>query len=177
MCDKRLCNCAKKAMGSPSKIAASLEEDFAKFEQMESKSLLKKHLTREIFDAIKQKQTSYGSGLKDAIQSGLKHPDSGVGVYAPDPEAYSVFAQLFDLIIQDYHGGFGPSDVHPAMDFGDPSTLGNLDPEAKFVISTRVRCGRSLEGYPFNPTMTKAHYIEIQDKVRVPEEEPVPTVL
>ena len=33
------------------------------------------------------------------IQSGLENLDSGVGLYAPDAEAYSVFAPLFDPII------------------------------------------------------------------------------
>ena len=29
-----------------------------------------------------------------------------MGVYAPDAEAYTVFADLFDPIIEEYHGGF-----------------------------------------------------------------------
>ena len=33
------------------------------------------------------------------IQSGLENLDSGIGIYAPDAEAYSVFAPLFDPII------------------------------------------------------------------------------
>lgn len=32
-------------------------------------------------------------------------------------------------------------------------------------MSTRVRCGRSMEGYPFNPCLTEAQYAEMQDKV------------
>jgi hypothetical protein len=51
----------------------------------------------------------------------------------------------------DYHGGFKKTDKHPAKDFGDVSVFGDLDPTGEFVVSTRVRCGRSMEGYPFNP--------------------------
>jgi len=40
-----------------------------------------------------------------------------------------------------------------------------VDPEGKYVISTRVRCGRSLEGYPFNPCLTEAQYQEMEQKV------------
>merc|ERR1711922_105254 len=47
----------------------------------------------------------------------------------------------------------------------DVETLGNLDPEGQFIISTRVRCGRSMEGYPFNPCLTEAQYKEMEDKV------------
>jgi hypothetical protein len=35
----------------------------------------------------------------------VENLDSGVGVYAPDAEAYEVFAPLFDPIIEEYHGG------------------------------------------------------------------------
>lgn len=58
--------------------------------------------------------------------------DSGVGIYAPDAESYSTFADLFDPIICDYHTGFKPGDKHPPRDFGDVETLGNLDPEVSF---------------------------------------------
>lgn len=61
----------------------------------------------------------------------MENLDSGVGVYAPDAESYSAFADLFDPIICDYHTGFKPGDKHPARDFGDIETLGNLDPEVK----------------------------------------------
>jgi arginine kinase len=101
----------------------------------------------------------------DVIQSGLKNPDSNIGVYACDPEAYTVFAGLFDPIIEEYHEGFKSTDIHPAANWGDYSDLPKLDPGNKYIISTRIRCARSLENYPFNPTMTKDHYFEIQDKV------------
>ncbi|KAJ8926968.1 hypothetical protein NQ314_020625 [Rhamnusium bicolor] len=90
--------------------------------------------------------------------------DSGVGIYAADPEAYTLFAELFDPIIQDYHLGFKKSDTHPATDWG-PLDVGNVDPQGEFVISTRVRCGRSVEGYPFNPCLTEAQYKEIESKM------------
>ncbi|KAK8762479.1 hypothetical protein V5799_026255 [Amblyomma americanum] len=45
------------------------------------------------------------------------------------------------------------------------NTLVNVDPEGQYVISTRTRCGRSLEGYPFNPCLTEAQYREMENKV------------
>jgi creatine kinase len=106
-----------------------------------------------------------GATLLDVIQSGIENPDSGVGVYAPDAESYTVFADLFDPIIEEYHKGFKKTDKHPPCDLGDVSTLKNVDPEGKYVISTRVRCGRSMEGYPFNPCLTEAMYKEMEEKV------------
>lgn len=142
-----------------------LEAGFTKLANSDSKSLLKKHLTREVFDALKTKKTSFGSTLLDCIQSGVENLDSGCGIYAPDAEAYTVFADLFDPIIEEYHTGFKKTDKHPPKDFGDVDTLGNLDPTGEYIVSTRVRCGRSMEGYPFNPCLTEAQYKEMEDKV------------
>ena len=52
--------------------------------------------------------------------------------------------------------------MHPACDFGDPSQFGDLDPEGQYVVSTRIRCGRSVQGFPFNPNMTEAQYSELE---------------
>ncbi|XP_045449392.1 arginine kinase [Melitaea cinxia] len=142
-----------------------LEAGFSKLQASDSKSLLKKYLTREVFDNLKNKKTSFGSTLLDVIQSGIENLDSGVGIYAPDAEAYTVFADLFDLIIEDYHNGFKKTDKHPPKNWGDVETLGNLDPTSEFIVSTRVRCGRSMEGYPFNPCLTEAQYKEMEEKV------------
>lgn len=139
-------------------VLTKLEDGFAKLQASDSKSLLKKYLTKEVFDSLKEKKTSFGSTLLDCVQSGFENHDSGVGIYAPDAEAYSLFAELFDPIIEDYHKGFKKTDVHPACEFGDVNSFGNVDPDGAFVISTRVRCGRSLEGYPFNPCLTEAQY-------------------
>lgn len=157
--DKKSCNMVDQA------TLDKLEAGFTKLSGTESKSLLKKYLTKEIFDQLKTKKTQLGATLLDVIQSGVENPDSGVGIYAPDAESYTVFADLFDPIIEDYHGGFKKTDKHPPKDFGDVDTLGNLDPAGEFVVSTRVRCGRSLEGYPFNPCLTEAQYKEMEEKV------------
>merc|ERR1711931_531231 len=124
-----------------------------------------KYLTRDVLDQLKDKKTKLGATLLDVVQSGFENLDSGVGVYAPDAEAYSLFAPLFDPIIEDYHVSFSQTDKHPAKDFGDVDSLVNVDPEGKYVVSTRVRCGRSMEGYPFNPCLTEAQYKEMEEKV------------
>merc|ERR1712131_294451 len=114
-------------------IQEKLEAGFAKLQAADNcKSLLKKYLTREVLDKTKDLKTSFGSTLLDVVQSGMENLDSGVGVYAPDAESYSLFADLFDPIIEDYHTGFKSGDKHPARDFGDVETLGNLDPEAQY---------------------------------------------
>jgi len=131
-------------------------------------SLLKKYFTEDVMNKLKGKKTKLGATLWDVIQSGVKNLDSGCGVYAPDAEAYTMFKELFDPIIEDYHGGFGPSAKQPATDLGEShvAELTDLDPDHKFIQSTRIRCGRSLAGYPFNPCLTEANYKDMEGKVK-----------
>ncbi|ORC88155.1 putative arginine kinase [Trypanosoma theileri] len=143
------------------------EEAYHKLHQAhECHSLLKKYLTKKVLDELKDKKTSMGATLMDVIQSGVANLDSGIGLYAPDAESYKVFAALFDPVIEEYHQGFKPSDKQPPKDFGDLSTLVDVDPDKKYVISTRVRCARNLDGYPFNPLLKKEQYEEIESRVK-----------
>ncbi|CAN7952000.1 unnamed protein product, partial [Ixodes pacificus] len=129
------------------------------------KSLLKNYLTKHVFEKLKTRKTAMGATLHDIIQLGVENLDSGVGLCAPDAELYTLFADLFNQVIKDYHGGFKATDKHPPMDFRDLSTLLNVDPDDQFVITTRVRCGRSLQGFPFNPCVMEALYCEMEEKV------------
>lgn len=93
--------------------------------------------------------------ISNYIFSGCENLDSGVGIYASDPDAYTVFADVLDPVIKDYHK---ISEVtHPQPDFGDIDNLGfgNLDPGNELIVSTRVRVGRSHAKYGFPPVLSK----------------------
>jgi len=150
-------------------VIKKIEDGFQKLQgAKDCHSLVKKYLTKEVVDKLKDKKTKLGATLLDVIQSGVANLDSGVGVYAPDAEAYTLFAPLFNPIIEDYHNGFGTNKKQPAIDLGEGKThqFPDLDPEGKYINSTRIRCGRSLEGYPFNPCLTEANYLEMEGKVK-----------
>ncbi|XP_039437019.1 arginine kinase Lit v 2-like [Culex pipiens pallens] len=152
---------------SSSEVALALTAGFDKLKEDEAcTSLLKKHLTEEVFNELKEKKTALKSTLLDCVQSGLEHHDSGVGLYAADAECYELFGALFKKVINEYHVDFGDDKTHPASDWGDATTFENLDPEGEFIVSTRVRCGRSIEGFPFNPRMTMDHYEQIMERVK-----------
>lgn len=52
-------------------VLDKLEAGYAKLAASDSKSLLKKYLTKEVFDNLKTKKTpTFGSTLLDVIQSG-----------------------------------------------------------------------------------------------------------
>lgn len=149
---------------TPSEIDLQLEKGLAGLQTDETCiSSLKKYLTSELFEQLKTLKTGYGSNLLDCIQSGLEHHDSGIGVYAPDPEAYQTFADLFDPIIEEYHNGFNKESNQPELNWGDPSGFDDLDPEKRFIISTRIRCARSIENFPFNTRMNEKHYEDLMN--------------
>ncbi|XP_064653124.1 taurocyamine kinase-like [Lineus longissimus] len=130
-------------------------------------SLMKKHLKPEIVQKYLDTKTSLGGTLLDCIQSGHDNPDSSVGIYACDPEAYTTFSDILDAVIKDYHKIEGDI-AHPTPTFGDLANLsfGDLDPENAQVVSTRVRVGRTLAGFPFPPVITKEQRLEIESKAR-----------
>lgn len=146
---------------------ATLEKEFRRLKGVPSRMLMKKYLTKEVFDKLKHRVTAGGATLLDVIKSGLANPDSSIGLYAPDAESYTLFGDLFDPVIDQYHGGFGPNERHPGIDFGSPDSLGDLNEWGDYVVSTRVRCARSIEGYPFNPLLTAEQYSELEQDIEM----------
>ncbi|XP_059152400.1 arginine kinase-like [Physella acuta] len=131
------------------------------------RSLLHKHLTQAVFDKIKDNKTKLGGTLADCIRSGCENLDSGVGIYASDPEAYKVFAEVLDPVIKDYHKLPEKKNIHhPNLHFGDvdKNKFEDLDPEGKYVISTRIRVGRSQDGYGFPPILSLEDRKELEKK-------------
>merc|ERR1711900_109982 len=70
-----------------------------------------------------------------------------------------VFADVFDPLIQDYHG-IPPDAVHTSdMDVG--KIQGNVDPAAP-VHSCRIRVGRSIQGFGLSPGITKQQRVDVE---------------
>lgn len=133
-------------------------------------SLLRKYLTLELLQEYKEVFTSspVEASLLDCVQSGFEHHDSSCGVYAADPESYDVYNKLFDPVIRDYHGQLDneKEQLQPDTDFGNLDDIENLDPEKKYIQSTRIRIARNIEGYPYFPKLTEKQFIEVEDKVK-----------
>jgi arginine kinase len=116
-----------------------------------TKSLLCKHLSRDIFGDLKDKKDACGFDFQSAIFSGCKNVDSGIGVYAGSKDSYNVFAPLFDRIIEDYHG-HKKTDMHPAENPKVVLNAPDFPPdEAKMIMSTRIRVGRNWDEIPLGP--------------------------
>ncbi len=128
------------------------------------KSQLCKHLTPETYQTLQHHSTTNGFTIDDAIRSGVENIDSGIGVYAGDLESYTLFKELFDPIIEEYHG-FAATDSHQS-DL-DPSHLNapNPDPEGAYILSTRIRVGRNVADLPLGPAITKAQRNKVESEV------------
>ncbi|XP_036096462.1 creatine kinase B-type isoform X1 [Molossus molossus] len=138
-----------------------------------------KVLTPELYAELRAKSTPSGFTLDDVIQTGVDNPGHPyimtVGCVAGDEESYDVFKELFDPIIEDRHGGYKPSDEHKTdlnpdnLQVGErgaawwggleggsqcscPFCLqGGDDLDPNYVLSSRVRTGRSIRGFCLPP--------------------------
>lgn len=103
-----------------------------------------------IYAELKDLKTDMGVGLARCIKTGMDnrgHPMiKTCGIVAGDEDSYKVFAKLFDPIIDIRHGGYAADAVHPTdMDVEKLSSTA-IDPTGEYIISTRVRTGRSVRG-------------------------------
>lgn len=127
------------------------------------KSLLSKALTDDVVAKTKNEKSKFGGTLADCIRSGCENTDSGVGVYACDPDAYVTFAPLLDPVIKMYHKV--EELKHPACDFGLEKVMKeceNLDPNGEMIVSTRVRVGRSHDSYGFPPVLSQEQLVDME---------------
>lgn len=129
------------------------------------KSLLSKYLTPEIYKDLENKKTNFHNGLDLVIRSGVVNQDSSIGVYAPDQDAYKTFALLFNPIISEYHGGYHTDQRHPVKFDHQSLAIADIDPQMKHIMSTRVRVGRNLDGFPFAPAISKADRLLVEAKI------------
>ena len=130
-------------------------------------SLLKQHLSRAVYDELKDITSSLGVTLYDVIKVGVQAPNCKLGVVAMDHESYTTFSPLMDPIIEGYHRGYKLADGH-RRDL-DPSHLGEAafdpDPTGEFIDSTRIRVARNLVGFPLPGKNTTAQRRQIEKLV------------
>jgi len=124
------------------------------------KTLLAKHLSKEMYIKLRDVYTESGFTLDRAIQNGVDNGDFHLGVLAGDEQTYEVYKELLDPIIQDYHNGFKPTDNH-VTDL-DPSKLEGGQLDETYVISSRVRTGRNIRGFALSPFICRAERRQVE---------------
>lgn len=130
-----------------------------------SQSLLKRFLTKSIFNILKLRQTSSGVNLYDVAKVGFEHLDSKVGAAAFDPECYTVFKPLLHPIICTIHQAT-PMVKHPEKQAWNAIDPTGLDPEGKYISKISIRVSRSLQHFPFLPKMSRKQLEASEQEVR-----------
>merc|ERR1712142_1462276 len=114
-------------------------------------------LDPEIYAKLRDKVTPSGCPLDRIIQTGVDNPGHPfimtVGCVAGDEESYEVFADLLDPVIDGRHNGYG-KDAKNKTDLNPDNLKGGIFDE-KYVLSSRVRTGRSIKGISLPPHCTR----------------------
>jgi len=149
-------------------FAASVSKFFKMsdpFPEIKSKhSLVAKYVTKPIWEKLSRAMTATsGFTLAKAIACAVEFDNQHCGIYAGDWDSYKVFADVFDPIIQEYHG-ISADSVHTSdMDVGKIN--GNIVDGAP-VHSTRIRVGRSIDGFGLSPGITKEQRLGVENLMK-----------
>jgi len=125
-----------------------------------SHSLVAKHVTKERWDKVKDIQTkTCGFTIAKACACAIEFDNQHCGIYAGDWDSYKDFSEIFDAIIQEYHGI--SADAKHQSDMDPEKVVGNIEPGVP-VHSTRIRVGRNIDGFGLSPGITKQQRIDVE---------------
>jgi len=146
-------------------VALLLYSTMADFPEIKSThSLVAKYVTKPLWDKLSSVQTATsGFTLAKAIACAVQFDDQHCGIYAGDWDSYKEFAEVFDPLIQEYHG-ISPDAMHTS-DMNPDNIKGNIDPTAP-VKSTRIRVGRSINGFGLSPGITKQQRLDVESLMK-----------
>ncbi len=128
-------------------------------------SLLCKCLSEDVWKELHDKKDKFGFTFKQAIFSGCKNVDSGIGIYAGSHDSYAVFASLMDKVIESYHGHSKEAKHVSEMDATKIKCPPLPEADAAMIVSTRIRVGRNLADFPLGPALSKEQRLEVEKKV------------
>merc|ERR1712127_1033446 len=127
---------------------------------MGTHSLVAKHVTKERWDKVKDIETkTCGFTIAKAIACAVQFNNQHCGIYAGCWDSYKDFAEIFDAVIQEYHG-IKPDAKHTS-DMDSTKIKGNIDADVP-VHSTRIRVGRSIDGFGLSPGITKEQRVGVE---------------
>jgi len=144
-----------------SRVRSSIKNMSGEFPTIKSThSLVAKHVTKERWDKVKDIETkTCGFTIAKACACAIEFDNQHCGIYAGDWDSYKDFSEIFDAIIQDYHGI--SADAKHTSDMDPEKIVGNIEPGVP-VHSTRIRVGRNVDGFGLSPGITKQQRIDIE---------------
>eukprot|EP00452_MALV-II_sp_L67-6_P000299 gene299-117_t len=110
-----------------------------------------------MYAKYKDAKTELGVTFAKCIKTGMDnkgHPHiMTCGLVAGDEESYTTFKDMFDDVISKRHGGYPADAKHPTDLDIEKLSKTPIDPDGKYVITTRCRTGRSVRGFPLPPSL------------------------
>jgi len=146
-------------------FTTSTSTSFAKmsdFPEIKSKhSLVAKYVTEPLWEKLGKLETKTSQfTLSKAIACAVQFDNQHCGIYAGDWDSYKDFSDVFDPLIQEYHGI--SADAKHTSDMDVAKIQGNINPNAP-VHSTRIRVGRSIDGFGLSPGITKEQRLGVEN--------------
>merc|ERR1711926_4193 len=127
-------------------------------------SLVAKYVTKPIWEKLSCAVTkTSGFTLAKAIACAIEFDNQHCGIYAGDWDSYKVFSDVFDPLIQEYHGI--PADSKHTSDMDASKIQGTINSEAP-VHSTRIRVGRNIDGFGLSPGITKEQRLGVENLMK-----------
>ncbi|CAL4182597.1 unnamed protein product, partial [Meganyctiphanes norvegica] len=135
------------------------------FPKIKSKdSLVAKYVTPDIWAKLGGHKTATSEfTLSKAVACAVEFENQHCGIYAGDWDSYIDFRDVFDPIIQEYHG-ISANAVH-ITDMDTSKIRGNIKPEVT-VHSVRIRVGRSIDGFGLSPGISKEQRLGVESIMR-----------
>jgi len=136
-------------------------------EKFEGELIIRDILDKQMYDKYKDEKTKLGVTLDKCIKGGVDKAKLGaqwnvgkIGLLFGDAECVTKFAELIDPIMKARHNN--PKLPHPP-----PNLLGcQLNDfsaiDDKYVISTRIRTGRSISGFALPPSISADQRKELE---------------
>jgi len=128
---------------------------------------LKMYLTEEMYNRYKDQKTAGGVTLDKCIKGGVDTAQLGsewntgkVGLLFGDAECVTKFFDLVHPLMVWRHGG--PKLPHPPPNLNGDQLLDHTIIDSSYVISTRVRTGRSISGFALPPSISADQRAELE---------------
>merc|ERR1719498_3279 len=148
-------------------------EEFGEdLKKSEDALILSKLLTKEMYDKYKDQTTSLGVTLDKCIKGGVDRAKLGpdwnagkVGILFGDAESVTLFEELMHPTILARHGLIDAALPHPPPNLDGSQLIDHAAIDDSYVISTRVRTGRSIPGFPLPPSISADQRKELEGLV------------
>jgi creatine kinase len=129
--------------------------------------LLRDLLTKEMYDKFKDDKTALGVTFDKCIKGGIDKARLGpdwnvgkVGVLFGDAECLTKYREIMHPIMLARHGN--PKLPHPKPNLDGSQLLDHTKMDSSYVLSTRIRTGRTISGFPLPPSISANQRKELE---------------